>query len=259
MAIEYDASTGWSNLISYDISSNDPYNDNSYRSLNATWFQRSWWENRRWARKFVNINQVAVKLTAMDFLACPGHSNGQTYGGSPSGGLVGPAYGYGCTFTVDLYIDSYGEHNSVTAATTHTLDPINEYNCYYGGYGNVSKTDNQTSFGSVTFYGPRTGRDLDSNGHKKYRHTQEFTFDNAPSIEPGGSMFVHVRPTSWGQGSTLYNSLLVIQSADPFFHGELEPVDQPYIWRFDGTQWVKDRTAFKFDGTSWIELKGDNI
>lgn len=257
MAISYSRTTGWSGTIRYNISDGDPYSDNSYNDpLNATWFQRSWWTTYRWARKYVNLFEVPVRMTKMSFLACPGHSNGRQYNGG--GGLVGPSSGYGCTFTVDLYVNGEGGvKNSVTAAATHTLNSINQYNCYYGGYGLTSTSDQNTSFGSVAFYGPGTGRDVDSNGHKKYRYANEFVFDDAPAIPPGHAMYVHVRPTGWASGSNTSNSLLVVQSQDPFFEAELEPAEQPYIWRFDGTKWVKDRYAFQFSNGKWNKLSDD--
>lgn len=256
MSIEYDQMTGWSNLLYID-NGYDPYSDDSYMySPGATWFQRSWWANHRWARKYVNINNIPIKISSMKFLACPGHSNGLRYGGDPSGGLVGPSYGYGCTFVVDIYVN--GPDNSrdyYTSSSSCTLPPIDQYNCYYGGYGAVSTVNDQTSFGNVTFYGPGTGRDLDSQGHKKYMHEQVFTFDDSPPIHPGFSMYIHVRPIDWSNGSNEYNSLLVVKSADPFFDAVMEPAEQPYIWRYDGTKWVKDRYAFKFNGMGWDQLK----
>lgn len=257
MAIAYDPGTGWSDTISFDIGG-DPYTDAAYNPLSATWFQRSWWSNRRWARKYVNINDIPVKMTQMKFLACAGHSNGKQFGASPTGGLVGPTNGHACTFTVDLYIVGGKNGNeSVTAASTHTLETINQYNCYYGGYGNVSTSNDQTSFGSVSFFGPGTGRDKDSNGHRKYRYDNIFTFDDAPAIPPGHAMYVQVRPTSWSSGSTTNNSMLVIQSKNPFFEAELEPAENPYIWCFDGKQWNKDRYAYKMTGKEWLKLSED--
>ena len=257
MAIAYNPSTGWSNLLSFDIGS-DPYSDSSYDSAAGTWFQRSWWSHSRWARKYVNINDIPVKITSMNFLACAGHSNSKRFGGSSSGDLVGPTNGYGCTFTVDIYVVGGESGNeSLTSVSSHTLESINQYNCAYGGLGNVSTSNDQTSFGSVAYFGPGTGRDKDTQGHRRYRYKQEFIFDDAPSIPPGHSMFVHVRPTSWPSGSTSTNSMLVIQSADPFFEATMEPAANPYIWRFDGSKWVKDLYAFKFDGKAWSQLKED--
>ena len=259
MPIAYNPNTGWSDLLHYTISSNNPFSESSYRSTRGTWFQRSWWNTYRWARKYVNINDIPVRITQMKFLACPGHSNGRRFGASPTGGLVGPTIGCGCTFTVDLYVVGGRNGNeSVSAISSHTLSPINQYNCYYGGYGNVSTVNDQTSFGSVAFYGPGTGRDLDSTGSRKYSHEQIFTFEEAPGIPPGHTMFVQVRPTAWSSGSNDNNSMLVVQSADPFFEAVMEPAEQPYIWRFDGSKWVKELYAFKFNGREWEQLKEEN-
>lgn len=258
MAIAYNPNTGWSNLLAYTISAGNPYSDNSYRSLRATWFQRSWWETSRWARKFVNINDIPVRITQMQFLACAGHSNGRMFGASPGGGLVGPTVGYGCTFTVDIYVVGGKNGNEViTAASSHTLQSISDFNCYYGGYGNVSTVNDQTSFGSVAFFGPGTGMNADRYGNRRYRYSQVFTFEDAPGVPPGHTMYVQVRPTNWPGGSNRNNSMLVIQSGDPFFTAELEPAENPYIWRFDGTKWVKDLYAFKFDGKGWLQLDED--
>lgn len=257
MPISYDPSTGWSDLLYYSIGS-DAYSDSSYTPMKATWFQKAWWSRNRWARKYVNINEIPVKITKMNFLACPGHSNGKVFGGSPSGDLVGPTNGYGCTFTVDIYIVAGRNGNeSITSVSSHTLQSINQYNCAYGGVGNVSTHNDQTSFGSLSYFGPGTGRELDSQGHLRYRHKQEFVFDDAPGILPGHSMFVHVRPINWSPGSTDNNSMLVVQSADPFFEATMEPAENPYIWRFDGSKWVKELYAFKFDGKVWSQLKED--
>lgn len=256
MPISIDTATGWSEPIAYTISAGDPYSDSSYRTHGATWFQRSWWNHDRWARKYVNMNSIPVHLTQMQFLACAGHSNGLRYNGG--GGLVGPSIGCGCTFVVDLYVNEEGgARESVTSISSCTLEPINQYNCYYGGYGKVSTTNDQTSFGSTTFFGPGTGRDLDSNGHRKYRYENIFTFQDAPTIPPGGTMYVHVRPTNWSSGSTDSNSLIVLQSKDPFFQANLEPVKQPYIWRFNGTSWEKVLYAFKYINGRWEELSDD--
>lgn len=259
MPIAYDPNTGWSNLLSYELpggSGGDPYSDSSYRSASGTWFQRSWWTHDRWARKYTNINKISVKLSEMKFLACAGHSNGKRFAGSPEGGQVGPTNGYGCTFTVDLYIVNGDNGNeSIAAVSSNTLETINQYNCYYNGYGEVCVPTNSTSFGSLVYFAPGSGYELDTQGHRRYMYEQVFQFTDAPAIRPGHSMFVHVRPTNWPAGSTINNSMLVVKSGDPFFTAIMEPAESPYIWRFDGTRWIKDRYAFKFDGKGWAQLK----
>lgn len=254
MAISTSSTTGWSDLLSYEISSGNPYDDDSYNSLSATWFMRSWWDSRRWARKWDNIYDIPVRITSMNFLACAGHSNSRTFGASSTGGLTGPSNGYGCTFTVDVYVVGSSKNESLSAASSTTLESISSYNCYYGGYGNVSTSDDQTSFGSVTFFGPGTGYSTDSSGNRRYRYSQVFEFTDAPAVPAGGCMYVHVRPTDWPSGSTSTNSMLVIQSRDPFFDATLEPAENPYIWRFDGTAWVKDRYCYQFTGSDWNKL-----
>lgn len=252
MAVSTDPNTGWSGISQY-IVGRDPFSDNAYNASRGTWFQRSWWETYRWARKYVNINNIPVRLSEISFLACPGHSNGLRYGGSSSGALVGPANGWGCTFTVDLYVINGTSQESVTAASSVTLQSISDYNCYYGGYGRVSTVNDQTSFGSLNAYGPGTGMETDRNGILRYRHRQVFTFDNSPIIQPGQTMYIQVRPTNWA-GGTLYDSLLVIQSDKDGFTGTVVPAETPYIWRFDGTSWNVELYAFRYNGTRWDKL-----
>lgn len=243
---------GWSRALQYN--GGDPTNDGNYENntnptsgRDATWFQRSWWDGwnnnpKSWARKFVNRADTALRITQMSFLACAGHSNGKQYNGG--GGLVGPSNGYGCTFGVSIYVKG-GE--SATAASTATVNSIYEYNCYYGGYGNVSTGDQNTSFGDITLFAG-TGRE---------RQKRVFNFVEAPPVPPGGEMFLHVRPVSWASGSTLSNSLLVIQSYDPFFESTFENVNNPYIWRMmENGHWEKVYYAYKWTGTEWLKMEG---
>ena len=70
--------TGWSDRISYNIGRN-PLSDASYSTLNGSWFMQSWWESKRWAKKYTNLTPMRQRLTQASFMACSGHSNGQLF------------------------------------------------------------------------------------------------------------------------------------------------------------------------------------
>ena len=251
VAITVDSS-GWSDTLTYYLGT-DPEVDDNYYPLRGTWFQRTWWVDANWAKKYVNNTGIRQRITKMSFLACPGHSGGKQYGGSDSGpSYFGPSEGYGCTFAADIYIVG-SDH--VAAASSNTLQDIDTFNCYYGGYNQTTTENDQTSFGAVNLFGPGTGYEFDSQGHKRYRHEQIFKFTDAPYIEPGGSMFVHVRPTAWNPNSNDNNSLLVLQSNAPFFASEFEEGSSKYIWRFNGTAWERILPAWRFNGTTWEVLE----
>lgn len=257
MAIQIDPYTGWSKLLYFGVGGN-PRSDAAYEDTGAgaqyaSWFQRSWWTNHRWARKYTNITGNPQRITKMSFLACPGHSNGKKFSGSPGPGHLGPSNGYGCTFVVDLYASNGA---SASSASSCTLQSINRYNCYYRGYGNTNTQRNNTSFGSTSWFGPNSGYGYDTNGHPRFVHDQIFTFtESAPIIKPGESLYVHVRPTAWASGSTNSNSMLVIKSKEADFKPIVQPVQMDYIWRFDGTQWKRVLSAYQYNGSGWTKIQ----
>lgn len=251
MSIYIDPNTGWSELLYYTNGS--AISDSSYEDTHtsaatyATWFQRSWWTSNKWARKFVNLSNTPKRLVRMRFLACPGHSNGKTYSGTAGPGNLGPSIGCGCTFIVNLYSSSGA---STSSASSCTLQPIDKFNCYYNGYGNTSTQNWDTSFGRLNWFGPGTGYEYDSHGHKRYIHNQTFTFtETSPVIYPGEALYIHVNPIEWSSGSTANNSLLVIESKDSDFEAVVEDTD--FIWRFNGTIWEQVLSPYKFNGTEW--------
>lgn len=262
MSIIIDENTGWSALLYYDPADGEIYEDDAYSDTGngaqyASWFMRSWWEqDYKWARKYKNLTEMKQRITDMSFLACSGHSNGLTFSGTPSPGELGPVYGYGCTFTVDLCVVNPGtDPVTKTAATSHTLPSIDKYNCYYSGYGKTNTQYNNTGFGDVKRFGPGTGYEYDSKGNKRYRHTQEFKFEDAPIIEPGGEMYVTVRVTNWASGSTTSNTLLVIQSKAADFTAVMEEEPSNYIWKFNGTEWEKVAIAHICTDEGWTEVR----
>lgn len=268
MSIVMPAGSDWSRACNIRQGQSPEYytNDDNYEPFtntggwdgrDASWGLRSYWEGtnsgqpQSWAKKFVSPFDTAVILTKMSFYSCAGHSNGKTFAGNTSGGQVGPVGGYGCTYRCDVYVKGGGY---IRNAASVPVNSIGHFNCYYGGYGNVCKTRNDTSFGDITLFGPGSpyaGRGLE-------RQKREFVFDDQNNVEipPHGEAYVVVTPTSWASGSNAYNSLLLIQSYSPFFTTEFKPSSFPYIWRMsEDHTWKLEANIWQYTGKEWIEHK----
>lgn len=249
---------GWS--VAKGISNNaDPYDLNNYEDINATWFFRSWWDSNRWAWIYTNDTGKSQKLVSLSFLSCAGHSNGRRFNGtnpksSPAkvdGNLI--ADGGGCTYHLTIYIihgsdkQMYSDYQNWTGRT----EPINQFNCYFNGYGLTSLRTNETSFGSVTYFGPGTGYDTDTQGHRRYRYKTTIAVKkDAPVVPPGATMICCVTADEW----TSSNALLVIQGSGDNFTPEIVPEEDAYIWVVNNNhQWEKKLKAHVLKSRGWEE------
>lgn len=252
MAIAVDPNTGWSEALQVKATANKG-SDSSYGLVNATWFYESWFNSNRWARKFTNLTNMRLQMKSGSFTVCSGHSNGKQF--MSTGGLL-TVNGGGCQFHADIYIE--GSSEAVTTSDTITLQDLAQdgtgYNCSAsGGPGTTSTTSAYgTGFGKVKYFGPGTGRDLDSNGHKRYSHLETVTFAEGPIIEPGQSVYVVITPTNFDSGRTC---LLVIEKSVTSWEAVMEPAPSDYIWVYTSTGWVKKKTAMGYDGSTWSKLE----
>lgn len=241
------------------------YNENNYSDANASWFQKNWWNTYSWGWIYTNDTNMPLRLKKAIFSACAGHSNGKYY----NGGAVGEAgtlitYGYGCTFTSDVYVtDNSGNRIGDPKYGVGICDipSIADFNCYYQGYGNVSYTTPYTNFGSPSLFGPGTSYHTDRNGVSRAREFRTIQYTDAPIIPVGGKMFVVIRPTQWKTSSD--NALLVMKGDESNFDYEFEPEEEEYIWvckQKDGDnqpKWYKEKKAFLRTATGWEEMKGE--
>lgn len=255
MAITTDTYTGWSDALSYNISSGAPTSDSSYSTLTGNLLERTWFDKYRVARKFTNVSAMYQQISKLTIEAHPCHSNNMMFSRSNNGSIQMISEGEGCTFAVDIYVPGEPVIANIASAK---LDPISRFNCYYMGYGNTSLSDENTSFGSPTFFGPdlmepgtATRADVDVNGYKRYRHQITFEFSNAPVLAQGDSMYLHIRPTDWTGINE--NCLIGMYTTGSYFTPVLHEVDA-YIWRFTGTKWVKSNICYKYTGEDWQAL-----
>lgn len=235
----------------------DHYVESNYVAAYASWFQKNWWSTYDWGWIYTNDTSMPLKLKTATFSACAGHSNGKQYWG---GSRLLQTYGYGCTFTSDIYVvDSAGNRiGEAKGVGICDIPSINTYNCYYGGYGNTSTSTDKTSFGNPIYFGPNTGYYADSNGVSRCREPKVITYNDAPAVPPGGKMFVVIRPVAWKTSGD--NALLVMKGDESNFSAELEPEDENYIWiclKKEGDtspKWYKERKAFARTNKGWEEL-----
>ncbi|WP_301003159.1 hypothetical protein [uncultured Duncaniella sp.] len=256
MAISLNQWTGWSDALSYDTFTYNPTSDSSYKTETQTMFTMQWFYTHRLARKFINPLDVYQRLRKVVFTAVPIHSNGNMFMADSSTKLI--SAGYGCEMTVDAYAQG---QPAVTAMGSAWIDSIDKYNCYHMGYGNTDPDSLKTSFGSPTFFGAgmyepmtNTRADIDSQGHKRYRH--EIAIDlpeSMPAIAPGEYMYIHIRPTTWA--TTSPNTALLIWITGSYFTPVTEGVST-YVNIFnENRQWRRSEIASKFiDNAGWTPM-----
>lgn len=246
---------GWSEVQKVADGS-DYYNNDNYVSNKGSWFFNTWWNNNHWARTYTNETDVAIQLVSISFLACSGHSNGKGFESS-SGWLSAPGVtGGGCTFNAKIYVTDKNGNKVDNASTAKCIvKPINKYNCYYGGYGNVCTTDPYTSFGAVGYY--KDKYDTSNPPVELWRIPREFKFkeeSTAPVVPPGGKLHVVINVTNW----TASTSLLVITADDASFTDVWEPAEDPtLLWRWNGKEWKKEVPAHIYTENGWIQLGSD--
>ena len=293
MPFDINPETGWSRKMLMwrrDNSGTDwddsKYDEDTYNTVyGTTWFQRTWWYTynssgtdgpnngyNKWARKYVNLSGAPRRLQSLTFKAAPGHSGTlSTVGNGPSGiqqynagGWFFTACGYGCEFTVDLYIRNTYEDIHVQAASTGVVETIDMTNCIAMDTNNaeldvMGKTNldsNTTKFGREAYYGPNAFGGqyaYDSQGRPRYVHDITFTFADMPQIDENAYMFVQICPinSSWPSGSSGDNSLLVIQSKDSDFNAETSEASTAPIWRYSGTQWERVARPLRYVEGVW--------
>lgn len=240
---------GWSQSMQIGVT-DDHFNTSLFSPANATWFQKSWWSKYDWGWIYTNDTAMSIKLTSATFNACAGHSNGKWYsGGGPTPTLI--TYGYGCTFTSDIRaIDSSGNHiGEWLGIGSCDIESITEYNCYYGGYGNVCTTADKTSFGNPAYFsGIRAWHPI----------VISYDKDKSPAVPPGGKLIVTIRPIAWKTSGN--DALLVMRGDGSNFTSSFEPENDNYIWECiqqdDGSKvWKKTKKAFIRTASGWEEMK----
>ena len=256
----------------------------------SNWFQQSYWRYYTLGKKYININSVDVKFTAMQFLACAGNSGGLPYSATLSGAINTDreTYGNGCQFVVDLYlINANGSAKQyIHGASAGIVEGVDQFNCYYDGpdaieggpagpYGNTTNSPYHTGtrFAEQAEFGTDENQNeysLDSKGRKRYKHAIPFDFGQEIVLRPNEGFYLtmNVPSNSWGVSTGDYdlsgtgavgdnNCLLAVNMGDPYFTGTIEPADSPYIWRFDGTQWQLDRRAYQYTNEGWRVLRNE--
>lgn len=234
---------GWSETKRVSVYCDSYTRASNYEHPKGSWFVKGWENSYRWARYYYNDTTSPLKLDSVTVSVAAGHSNGRKFMGS--GVIQSPVYGGGFDITTDIYIGD-GEGNEFARDLSNGLasvSSINSYNCYYGGLGYTSTTDNNTSFGSPNIF---------SGDRARHPVTININTQTCPVVQPGQYMFVHVRPCNWREST----GLICLTAADGEFNPVIIPEDTDYIWRFneDGT-WKKERKAFIMTNVGWEEMK----
>ena len=169
-------------------------------------------------------------------------------------GIVGPVDGGACTFQAEIYLPSATKQSYSAQSDSVVLDSINLFNCSSGNGPGTTDTQSAwgTGFGSLYWFGPGSGREVDTNNHIRYRQSKTLTFATSPVIQPNGTMYLIVKTSSW----TSQNALLRISPDIDTFIPEYGPIESPYIWRYNSStsQWKKELYAYVRSGNTWNKL-----
>lgn len=260
---EVDASTGWSGILEYQSKNyegkydNDPSVYSSYRTMSARGFTNSYWTHWRWAKKFKNVTNMTLIIKSVTFHACTGHSGDNK---SPetiqefktTNGRSHWVDGAGCTFYCDVFRE--GEGVSPLTSTEHILPKITHSNCSSknGKYTTLS-TEAGTSFGSLSYFNGVK----DSAGNPIYIHPCKFTFSEDIVLKPGEAVYFVINTKNWNYHSGgRQEGFITIDNASASWEYEMEVEESSYIWVFNGTSWVKERSAYQFNSSSnWVKLE----
>lgn len=255
----------------YLMNLNDnPFDTAKYGQTSSSWFQRSWWESQNLVKKYVNDTGMSVKLSSISFKGCPGHSGGLPYsvnkGGNTGRDIAGGCGGYGCDLYVKMYVIDTQESSS--ELKVGHIDGIDTFNvqahgergktCTIAQYPNttVHSPGWHTTFGNPAYFGPTCGEYYkDSKGRPRCEQIHTLVLADSLIIPPDATMYVHVYPKNWDNGSNYDNSLLVMRWGEGNFSGVVEPADDSYIWIMTEEGWEKSRVAYRRTADGWEEVK----
>lgn len=270
MAKVYDGTVdgnGWSPTpLEFDKYAQTDYSkDSSYTVLTARWFTSTYWNRWLWAKKFTNKTPMKLKISQMTFKTCTGHSGGLNF--KSSNGKTQNVAGKGCTFYVTIYRE--GVNTPIAVSEGYALSPITSYNCATasGGAGTTYTDKTGTRFGQDAYYGEGKALHLDTKGRP--RNAVPCILQNFKSldtneaidllVEPGQSIFVVLNTRDWkyddGVADDGKKGLIVIESSSSNWSAVTEPEESDYIWVFDGTKWVKNRSAYSLTSSGWTKLE----
>ena len=258
--------TGWSPTpLEFDKNKQTDYSKNSsYEIMHARWFTSTYWNRWLWARKFTNNTPMKLKISQMTFKACTGHSGGKDF--KSSNGVTQNVAGRGCTFYVTIYRE--GVNVPIAISEGHVLSPITSFNCdtSSGGAGATYADKTGTNFGQDIYYGEGKPLHLDTKNRPRnavpcvFKNFKDLDTSEAVDliIEPGQSIFVVLNTRNWKYDEGVVDDgkkgLIVIESSSSNWNAVVEPEESDYIWIFNGTKWVKERSAYALTSAGWTKL-----
>jgi len=208
----------------------------------ATWFLKSWWDSDGGGlrRTFQNPLNVAVKVTSISFHLASMNSGGQQFTSSAVVGTAGPVGGIAYNFYVECRSSSGQVRNS-----SHYVPGVST-NCSYNGRAGAVHTGQrppQTAFGLPSIWGAN-----DSRSRKPY----VFNFPDAPEIPPKGTCRFTLTVGWIGSGNT---GVTLHWNDAATSTTSIEVINTDYIWRFDGSEWKRNRIAYQLTNGVWRKLE----
>lgn len=242
------------------------YSDNlsgkSYRraTVNFDWQGFSYWSRyHSICRKYINDTGKQLKFSSVGIRSCSGNSfdsvknpSGEFYSFSAetqSMYVHSGVYGLASTLFVALRVtNDNGATWSSSKIGEVTVDRVS-YNMNYKG-SNSGRVKDSAEFGGGEYFDTPNGLIY-----------HEFTIEDCPILEPGGTMYVHwgIKYAYWDSGQDMHDGLLRIMFGADDIKLTAEPVKDPYIWvRESDGRWHLRRPVYTLQGNTWKSMDGDD-